>query len=660
MTRIAVPNDCEDSVVIALQSVGEVSLIPESHSVDPHSVDQLCVDPLIHDALVVDWRKKDILTAMSATQAITKIPCIAVIDANQSIPDSLTHANIADLVTLEDIRSTAFSWRLKGVCRNYRTPQSLAIPHCPDNAFLNFAIDHFSDWVIVKDLEHRFLVVSEDFAATVGLPRDKIIGKNDLEIGTDPVAVHGDPKTGWLGFWAQDDAVVKAGKVVYEDNQDWRAFSLSRRYKQTIRVPLRNASGDIFALLVIVSDITDRVQAERHLQSRNLMLDRVTEEKFKAEQHRKTAEKAVRAKNKFLAAASHDLRQPLHALGLFLAVLERRITNNRDQEVLHKIRQSSESLNSLFNSLLDISRLDAGVVELSLETFLISELLINIRDEFIQLGQIKSLQVSVEITNVVVHTDRILLSRILRNLLQNAITYTEKGYVSVRSRELNGQLIIDVSDTGPGIPESQHETIFSEYYQLNSELSQSSKGLGLGLAIVRKMAELLNVDIQLYSVVGKGSCFSVSVPLGQRNNVIDSDTPMQGHHLAGLKVLVIDDEPDIRQALSLFLEAFKCHTICAESAEQAVQAIDTNQLHPDIMIVDYQLLRGNTGDAAIEYIRDHYQRYIPAIIVTGDTSNERLLDARQTGYLLLHKPVDINELIKTLTQAMEEQALAIT
>ena len=390
------------------------------------------------------------------------------------------------------------------------------------------------------------------------------------------------------------------------------------------------------------------------------MLDRVTEEKRNAEQHRLTAEKAVGAKNKFLAAASHDLRQPLHALGLFLAVLERRITNNRDQEVLHKIRQSSESLNSLFNSLLDISRLDAGVVEVSLETFLISDLLINIRDEFVQLGQTKSLQVSVEITNIIVHTDRILVGRILRNLLQNAITYTETGCVSVRSRELNGHLILDVNDTGPGIPESQHESIFSEYYQLNSELSQSSKGLGLGLAIVRKMAQLLGTDVQLNSIVGKGSCFSVSVPLGKLSDVIDSDTPMQGHHLAGLKVLLIDDEPDIRQALSLFLDAFQCHTFCAESAEQAIQAIDSIQMHPDIMIVDYQLLRGNTGDAAIEYIRDHYQRDIPAIIVTGDTSNERLLDSRQTGYRLLHKPVDINELIKTISQAMEEQALAVT
>ncbi len=177
-------------------------------------------------------------------------------------------------------------------------------------------------------------------------------------------------------------------------------------------------------MLVVASDITDRVLAERNLKSRNLMLRRVTEEKHNAEQHRQTAEHAIAAKNKFLAAASHDLRQPLHALGLFLAVLERRILDSDNLDILRKIRHSSESLNALFNGLLDISRLDAGTVKVSFQTFSIREMFTSIRDEFMQMGEAKSLEVSVEITDSIVRTDPALFGRILRNLLQIAITHT--------------------------------------------------------------------------------------------------------------------------------------------------------------------------------------------------------------------------------------------
>ena len=649
MTRIAVLSDCDKAIVGALQSAGDVSLIS----------DVTHVDASVHDTLVVDWRESSIDKARVVAPIGSRVPCIVVIDSNQVIPDSLSFCEVADVVSVDDIRSTAFIWRLEKMCQNHRIPSALAITQSPDNALFNSIIDHLSDWIIVKDLEHRFLLVSDDFAKTVGLPKEQIIGKNDLEIGTTETAVFGDSDTDWPGFWAQDDAVIEAGIPAHEENKDWRAFSLSRRYKRTTRVPLRNARGDIFALLVIAADITDRVQAEHHLQSRNMMLRRVTEEKFKAEQHRQIAEIAVSAKNKFLAAASHDLRQPLHALGLFLAVLERRTKEHSDLEILQKIRQSSDSLNALFNSLLDISRLDAGVVNVALETFSVSELLISIRDEFVELGDTKSLAVSVEITDSHVHSDRILLGRILRNLLQNAITYTDTGSVTVRCQKNNEQLTIAISDTGPGIPESQYDAIFSEYYQLNNNLNQSTKGLGLGLAIVRKMAQLSGIDIHLKSDLGEGSCFTVMVPLGIPVEVSDSEKPDTGQLLAGIRVLLIDDEPDIRQGLSLLLDGLQCHTVAAESAVQALKLLDVNRLKPDIMIVDYQLLNGDTGIEAIARIHTHFKRAIPAIIITGDTSNERLHEATKTGYRLLHKPVDVDELISTLAQVLEEHQLAV-
>lgn len=198
----------------------------------------------------------------------------------------------------------------------------------------------------------------------------------------------------------------------------------------------------------------------------------------------------------------------------FLAVLERRISDSDNLDILRKIRHSSESLNALFNSLLDITKLDAGMVEVSLQTFSMRDMLISIRDEFLQLGEAKSLEVSVEITDEFVHTDPVLLGRIIRNLLQNAITHTQQGSVCVRCRDLVGQLVIDISDTGPGIPATQHDAIFSEYYQLDASARHSAGGMGLGLAIVRKMANLLQIGIDLHSVMGQGSTFSVNVPLG--------------------------------------------------------------------------------------------------------------------------------------------------
>lgn len=491
------------------------------------------------------------------------------------------------------------------------------------------------------------------------MPKNEIIGKNDLEIGTDPEAVLGNTETGWPGFWAQDDAVIKSGKTTSEENLDWRAFTVNRRYKRTVRLPLRNAKGDIYALLVVASDITDRVLAERNLKSRNLMLRRVTEEKLNAEQHRQVAEQAIAAKNRFLAAASHDLRQPLHALGLFLAVLERRISDSDNLDILRKIRHSSESLNALFNSLLDISRLDAGIVEVSFDTFSIRDVLISIRDEFMQLGEVKSLTVSVEISDVIVRTDPVLFGRILRNLLQNAITHTQSGSVSVRCRKKARQLIIDVSDTGAGIPESQHEAIFSEYYQLDTSLRQSAGGMGLGLAIVRKMAKLLQIGIQLQSVMGQGSTFSMSVPLGDLKDAVFSSPPLHYRSLNGNRVLFIDDEPHIREAVALILVAFQCNTISAESPEQAIELLQAKAMEPDIMIIDYRLKQGQTGVAAIEKLRSHFERKIPAIIVTGDTSREILQAARKTGCRLLHKPLDPKVLVQTIAEVLKIGDLAV-
>lgn len=644
MIRIAVHSDCDESIVDALTQTDQICV----------STADATADALLYDVLIVDWRRHPDLYQMPARHPFPSgLPLIAVIEPRQAIPYTLPGGLPADLVSIDDLGSTAFLWRLQRMLTRYNRPLTLSGDRIPEIQLLHDVVDHLRDWVIIKDLDHRFLIVSDDFADTVGLPKAQIIGRNDLEIGTSREAVLGNPDTGWQGFWAQDDEVLESGVAACEENLEWRAFSVGRRHKRTVRVPLRNAKGSIHALLVVVSDITDRVLAERNLQARNLMLRRVTEEKLNAQQHRRLAEHAINAKNSFLAAASHDLRQPLHALGLFLAVLERRISDEANLEILQKIRHSCEALNALFSSLLDISRLDAGVVEVTARTFSLRELLTSLRDEFMQLGSALSLQVSVQIVDTVIHTDPVLFGRILRNLLQNAITHTRAGSVQVSCRETDDGLCISVSDTGPGIPELQCEAIFSEYYQLESTTSQPVRGMGLGLAIVRKMAQLLEVDVAVHSVVGEGSTFSVTVPLGEPQDLEVSGTPVLDQHLAGHNILCIDDEPEIREGLALILDACQCRTIVAESADQALLLLEALDLQPDAMIVDYQLRDGYTGNAAIVAVRNHFKCWIPAVIVTGDTSDSSLRKARQSGCTLLHKPVDALQLVKTLAAVLE-------
>lgn len=588
------------------------------------------------------------------SEVFAHLPVVAIVDSQQSIPDSPACVPIQDVVTVDDLGSTAFHWRLKRLLSRYEQPVSLRTPVTPASQLMQCVANQAQDWVIIKDLDHRFVFVCEGFANTVGLSKDQIIGKNDLEIGTDPHDVHGSPDADWTGFWAQDDAAVKGGVPVIEENLNWRTFVSNRRYKRAVRTPLHNNQGTVYGLLVTVSDITDRVLAERNLQARNLMLRRVTKEKKNADQLRQIAEQAVNAKNKFLAAASHDLRQPLHALGLFLTVLENRLSKQSDLEILNKAKLSKDALNALFNSLLDISRLDAGIIEVNESTFPISDLLISIRDEYTQLGHDKGLPVKVDIHHDSVRTDPVLLGRIVRNLIQNAITHTHSGSVSV-SCHLSAELInINVEDTGPGIPESEQQAIFNEYYQLDNVAGSSAHGLGLGLSIVRRIALLLGIDISLHSIVGDGSRFTISVPRGCNSQIKKTSEPEKTTQLSGIQVFLIDDDAEIREGLGMILGAMGCKCLDAESAPEALAIATERGFEPDVMVVDYQLKNDQRGDAAIQQIREHYQRAIPAIIVTGDTSKVRLLDAKRCGSRLLHKPMEASTLISALHEVLED------
>ncbi len=365
----------------------------------------------------------------------------------------------------------------------------------------------------------------------------------------------------------------------------------------------------------------------------------------------RSGKREKKAKDSFLAAASHDLRQPLFALGLFVSALETRVTLPDGPVILDKIKQSTEALNSLFNSLLDISQLDAGVVEIAPEHFYCADLFRVLDEEFGEVAARADLGFRIGPTDEVVFTDYVLLGRILRNLIDNALVHSNEGEVVVSCQRKSETVSIVITDTGPGIPLEEQEHIFSEYYQLKNPERDRSKGLGLGLSIVRRLSELLDIDVSMDSEPGNGTRIEVKVPAGQPEAVElvrHQNANIKVKNFQGALVLVIDDDKDVRDAMELMLKQVNCIVVPAESVEDALRVVMERDLKPALIIADYRLREGKTGDAAIALVREALNENIPALIVTGDTSPERVREASGSGMLLLHKPVEPDELLSVI------------
>jgi signal transduction histidine kinase/DNA-binding NarL/FixJ family response regulator len=354
------------------------------------------------------------------------------------------------------------------------------------------------------------------------------------------------------------------------------------------------------------------------------------------------AEQANAAKSRFLAAASHDLRQPLHALTLFVEALKHRSGADDGRRLVVNIEDSVHALDGLFNALLDISRLDAGTVIPKREDFSIEPLLSRLDAEFGVQARANGLEWICTIADFGVHTDPVLLETILRNLLSNALRYTPRGSIRLVVRRMATHVEIDVMDTGIGIaPEHQHD-IFREFHQLDNTERDRSKGLGLGLAIVDRLTRLLDVKLALQSQPGEGSTFTVSVAAGTptvRHAGESSHMTTLADPLAGMRVLVIDDEREVREGMAALLGGWHCRAILAESGAEAIERLRDPAMRPDLIISDFRLRGGHTGAAAIHAVRAAIGHDMPALIVTGDTAPERLQEADAAGFLLLHKPV---------------------
>jgi signal transduction histidine kinase/FixJ family two-component response regulator len=350
-------------------------------------------------------------------------------------------------------------------------------------------------------------------------------------------------------------------------------------------------------------------------------------------------EDANLAKSRFLAAASHDLRQPLHALNLFVTQLRTETDPAEKSRVTARIDAAVAGMNELFNELLDMSRLDAGVLVPGISEFPVDQVLKRIEMTFTAAAREKDLRLRVVSNGAWVRSDFILLERILLNLVSNAVRYTHAGGIVVGCRRCAGVLRIEVWDSGIGIPEDQQRNVFAEFHQLSTAEQDRRSGLGLGLAIVERLCRLLDYPIELTSRPGKGSRFVISVPLTAPVKPAEQAPQAAVDQAMGKSVVVIDDNALVLDGMRGVLKGWGCDVVTATCEDAALAALSKGERPPDIIISDYRLNDGRTGIEAIERIRRTFGAPIPAFLISGDTAPERLREARASGYYLLHKPV---------------------
>ncbi len=362
-------------------------------------------------------------------------------------------------------------------------------------------------------------------------------------------------------------------------------------------------------------------------------------------QEKNTAEQAVIAKNRFLAAASHDLRQPLHAMGMFLESLRYKESSPDKLAIIDDMSASAQALNGLFNSLLDVSKLDAEIIHFKPTHINIGDMFERLHVQFKNLAAEKGIELHSKHSGCILHADSILLERVLRNLLSNAISYTNQGKVSLVCDASQGDVaVISVIDTGLGIPDQEQDNVFSEYHQLNNPERDRNKGLGLGLAIVKRLCSLMLLEVKMKSKLGLGTRFDLTVPLGNAKKMIAPQTEIGLSMIRNSTVMVIDDEEAVLAGMESMLGQWGCKVVLAESARDALRAIALEQVHPDIIISDYRLRNNCTGLDAVATVREALETDIPGIIVTGDNSPKRLKEVNDSGLYLLHKPVNPDEM----------------
>jgi signal transduction histidine kinase len=409
--------------------------------------------------------------------------------------------------------------------------------------------------------------------------------------------------------------------------------------------------------------VFDRLARDLNLMAARLefsqrdMEQRVLAATFALREQKDAAEKANSAKSRFLAAASHDLRQPMHALSLLVSAAQREKDPVAQSAIIRRIETGTSSLSDLLNSLLDISRLDGGGVRVHKEDFALEALMHKLEDTYQSLAEEKGLVLTVRPTKAWTHSDPALLERVLGNLLSNAIRYTPRGgavYVAVRPR--GAEWLVQIRDSGPGIPVKDQETIFQEFVQLSNPQRDRSLGLGLGLAIVQRLVHLLGHRVEVRSQLGRGATFGLRVPCIHSNGsnalVTDAGKANEPTELNGLRILVIEDDELVRESFAGLLGMWGASVDVFAQADTAFEFIKAHAVTPELIITDHRLGGDQNGLELSRAIASHRGSPVPTLLITGDTEDEVLQRLSEPHVLVLYKPVKPNVLMATISRLL--------
>lgn len=472
-------------------------------------------------------------------------------------------------------------------------------------------LESISDAFYAVDAQWRFTYVNRRAEEWWGRRREDLLGKV---------------------YW--DEFPQAVGSVPYEahlraarERRPVHCEAVSPILGHWVDVAIYPSTGG--GLSVYFRDDTERKRAEQAL--------RVAKEE---------AERANLAKSKFLAAASHDLRQPLQSLLLFLDVVKPHVASG-GQEALTHLGRGLDVMKDLLDGLLDVSRLDAGAVKTTVEDFTIQEIVGQIGAAYHPVAAAKGLDLRVEPCSAIVRSDRTLLARMVRNLVENALRYTDTGRIDIECRETGDHLRIEVRDSGIGIPAEHLEWIWEEFHQVANPERDRNRGLGLGLAIVQRLSKLLAHPVQVRSTPGEGSVFGIEVPLGESAPArpVVAAAEVTGN---GRLAVLVEDDSIVLIGLAATFESWGYDVLAAVSAEQALARLRDRGRRPDVVVSDYRLGEGRSGAEVIARVRDTYGGDVPGIILTGETGADVQRDAAKLGFSLVHKPVTARQLAGVL------------
>ncbi len=407
-------------------------------------------------------------------------------------------------------------------------------------------------------------------------------------------------------------------------------------------LPYRTQDNGVEGVVVTFTDVTERRRSANALDAA-----------------KRQAELANATKSRFLAAASHDLRQPLQTLALLHGLLAKVVQGERAQRLVGRLDATLSGMTGMLNTLLDINQIDAGTLQFDMSSFPINDLLNRLRDEFNYHAQAAGIALRVVPCGLLIQSDPRLLEQMLRNLLSNALKYTRHGRVLLGCRRHGGTLSIEVWDTGIGIPDKDLQVIFEEYHQLDNPARERGRGLGLGLSIVRRLGQLLGHRIDVRSQLGKGSVFAVEVTidpdatdhLGDRRPVGSEEVDAAPAQRPSA-ILVLEDDPDVRDLLRTFLVGEGHHVLTVADGIAALEMVASGKLIPDLILADYNLPNGLNGARSTERLREALNRPVPVIMLTGDISTDTLRDLELHDCVPLSKPVKLRELMRAIARLL--------